>query len=507
MSRVEVTIDGSPCRLMTQDLASWLSISGRDPNSFNRLMWPGGAGRWAQGTFLMLDSDLPSNLKGEKKIIFKSPGDDFNDVKIGGMYFGHIRPLSKRGPQTLFEVQMYDERYHWQFKDIAEIANITVESDRETLFTTKKDTSWDTLLENVLEDLGVLGRTAIETPGTSVNPPDMQFFSEPGGITVDRICSALGCAFTASFKDGAPSYGIKPYAAHSGQILNLLENDHVMSGGVTYDSTKPEGKATLNRVMPSEVKVLFPRTRTRIALGLVSTTGMEENQYYDVTVSDGRPSGTSGISGTKATIYDTMYAIGVIDSETNTSEMSTRASELSSFFFARYEQPKGNAVLSGFHGGFDGLGGMPGTIEWIYHPDGPLTVVDAPEDWYAHGLDRDIDGRGFHDMNIGGLDGHQAIRDPAGGIRIGMHQQQLFLVKLEKDGGIEGPASTWTYKLTDINDVELATGITPERVRDATIKYTFAPTGSFGLAFIDPTTDAVGLLVAFEEIEQSNECT
>lgn len=79
---------------------------------------------------------------------------------------------------------------------------------------------------------------------------------------------------------------------------------------------------------------------------------------------------------------------------------------------------------------------------------------------------------------------------------------------VEKDGGVVGPPSTWTYTITDIGGRELGTSLTPERSRDAAIKYDFAASDDTeGLAYYNAADEEWHLLVAFDEIEQSDVCS
>lgn len=82
------------------------------------------------------------------------------------------------------------------------------------------------------------------------------------------------------------------------------------------------------------------------------------------------------------------------------------------------------------------------------------------------------------------------------------------IVTVEKDGGVAGSPSTnctFTYTITDLAGTELATGLTPHRSRHADCIYTQAPNGSRGWAeWVD---GAWVLLVAFQEIENSGDCS
>lgn len=82
------------------------------------------------------------------------------------------------------------------------------------------------------------------------------------------------------------------------------------------------------------------------------------------------------------------------------------------------------------------------------------------------------------------------------------------IVTVAKDGGVAGSASTtctWTYTITDLAGTELATGLTPHRPRHTNVIYTQAPDGSRGWAeWVD---DEWVLLVAFQEIENSDDCS
>ena len=95
-----------------------------------------------------------------------------------------------------------------------------------------------------------------------------------------------------------------------------------------------------------------------------------------------------------------------------------------------------------------------------------------------------------------------ATRPTAGG-----GTSPLRMVKVVKDGGVAGSASTnctWTYTISTLSDVELETGLTPHRSRYANTIYTQAPDDSYGQAVkIDGNWV---LLVAWQEIEQTSTC-
>jgi len=82
---------------------------------------------------------------------------------------------------------------------------------------------------------------------------------------------------------------------------------------------------------------------------------------------------------------------------------------------------------------------------------------------------------------------------------------RTFLVRVTEDGtGVDGPPSTWKYNVKDLSGNTLDTGVTPEKARMATSKYTKAGANTYGIAGYNG--DTLILLEAFEEVPQTNVC-
>ena len=81
------------------------------------------------------------------------------------------------------------------------------------------------------------------------------------------------------------------------------------------------------------------------------------------------------------------------------------------------------------------------------------------------------------------------------------------VVTVAKDAGVAGDGATdctWTYTITSLGGVELATGLSPQKARYEKTAYDQAANGTYGLATL--ISGSWVLLIAYDEIADTSVC-
>ena len=419
-----LTIDNLPCVAITPELADELSAMGEDVHQLNRLTWPAGASQHGRGVFLM-HSDEATKLARDprSRLVTVRFSDDSVSAADGtfsvGMYQIEHRPVHVSTVGTpypgLYAVTLVDARYFWQGVLTTASFDVTTTGDRTTYYDETKNSgnawTWPQVIAQLAGILGITVNTSTVT-GTVGDPTDYLMCPDAVGITLDRICAALGMLFVAGI-DGT-------YSVVAPQSLNsnaLKHNDQFLrervSGGVIRSAGSTDGQTWLDTVMPSTVKVLFPRQVPAGTDAHDSANPPPLRQFYVATSTAGKPAGTTGRTGYSAIVNDALWAVGAIGSETNATALQSRADYLAAAFYNRYQMTLHNVRLMGFLN----IGVIAGVISWQLTAGGGFTDFLTRDEWGMFGGNQNV-GDGFTGAKVIGLGGIQTHKTFDGGLII-----------------------------------------------------------------------------------------
>lgn len=426
---IEIKINDLPCQIVTPELAAALHSIGEDASKFNRVSWPAGASQHASGLFLMTAANAKSLADSGRtnSFIIDMIDDHVDVVRFDEMFQGIHRPIHFRNDSLgLVAVPVHDARYYWKGNITGDVAssNVTLQSDRTQYFDATATADWQTFVSYLLTSLGIESDT--DTTGVqelTIKPRDYLINSEPSAVMIDRVCAILGLIFTASpyVVDAEDRYSLdSPSSANVGEPGDGLRSpgsvvfQSIVSGGICYSTSTDEGKATLDAEMPSSVTVLFPRADTGVDLGKKTDANAPEvNQFNKLTSTEGKPDGITGRADSTVLIYDSLFSLGPIGAETNTSELQSRADDIATMYYRRFDLDKVDVRLRGLHA-FSNIAGL---ATWMVNSEGAFTDFHTSDDWYAFGGDRNVLG-GFLDKHVVGMDGLLITKTWDGGLRV-----------------------------------------------------------------------------------------
>lgn len=377
---------------ITEEMAQYLAGIGDNPASFNKITWRGaGCSRYSEAVILCSYANAQAALNGTlsnaSTITIGNLSGTPTERFSAAMYLIEAKPIQLsfntggHAQAGMYALKFVDNRYFLKGIEFDKETgyNVTIPGSRSSYFTQSQSSgspySWAQIISDLTTAMGISPANNL-TYANAGDPIDFIFQGESAAELLDRVLCALGACLVAQPNNLYTIDLIRNFNHTQANQEDSYVSERV-GGGMIYAQTSGQFNKILNSAMPSSVTVRFPRQLSSVDDSANSTYPSAINQYYyqkSVTAT-ASGIGVPGRAGYVAIINDTMWALGNPGSETNTSNLTTRASFVATSYYSRWQTFADSTRFRGIVNPMTGsnFNGFTGTITFCHTMQGTFT--------------------------------------------------------------------------------------------------------------------------------------